>query len=704
MLKKEVNYEFRKRMLSVHQKDRRDYSKIKADNELEIFDGMAVYIPKNSEPVLINAARDFSDYMFDSMGVSVIIKKGDKTNSESAIVIKLADECGYDLGDYATYRGYKLIVDNNGITIYANDYRGAQQALFYLEDLMNIRRAPYLKCGSESRKPMFSPQMVHSGYGDDLFPNEHLNAIAHEGRDSILIFVRGYNQTSFGFLDFNELIYRASLYGLDVYAYSYIKSKIHPCDEGAEAYYESTYGDLFKKCPGFKGLVLVGESAHFPSKDPNTTQEMVSADGIPTTEITSFYYPCYDYVDLVNMIKNVSRKYIPDLDVVFWSYNFSSAPIEARKKLIERLPEDISFQITLDKSEHYDLDGITELVADYSLTRAERSSIFDEEADIVKNTGMKLYAQANTAGRGWDYGVLPYHPAPYQWIKRFKSMLEAKEKYGLCGLMESHHYGIFPSFISKLSSWCFTATDNEKTMEEMLLEIISAEFGEENVEKVDEALHYLSESIDHHTATGEDQYGAFRCGPSYPFCLAMKMNVPSAPYAHMGNSIIVPEYCVEHYGRATLIGERIWKEIDALHISMDYLDKAKAVLNAIENKNDNLLYLDNMVNYMCCYVRTGISAKYWHTLKAKFDYYRTKEELEQVLNDMETLLLAEKKNAEEAIKYVELDSRLGWECAMEYVGDKASIEWKLRQLNYVLKKELVNYRKSLKMANGEYLV
>lgn len=30
---------------------------------------------------------------------------------------------------------------------------------------------------------------------------------------------------------------------------------------------------------------------------------------------------------------------------------------------------------------------------------------------------------------------------------------------------------------------------------------------------------------------------------------------------------------------------------------------------------------------------------------------------------------------------------------MEYVGDKASIERKLRQLNYVLEKELINYRK-----------
>lgn len=34
--------------------------------------------------------------------------------------------------------------------------------------------------------------------------------------------------------DFNDLIDRASKYGIDVYAYTYMESKMHPEDEGAE--------------------------------------------------------------------------------------------------------------------------------------------------------------------------------------------------------------------------------------------------------------------------------------------------------------------------------------------------------------------------------------------------------------------------------------------------------------------------------------
>ena len=110
--------------------------------------------------------------------------------------------------------------------------------------------------------------MVHSGFGIDQFPDCHLRDIAHSGMDAILVFTKDVNTTTCGFLDFNELIVRAAKYGIDVYAYSYMKSKFHPLDDGAEEYYESTYGRLFEKCPGLKGVILVGESLGFPTRDP----------------------------------------------------------------------------------------------------------------------------------------------------------------------------------------------------------------------------------------------------------------------------------------------------------------------------------------------------------------------------------------------------------------------------------------------------
>ena len=52
---------------------------------------------------------------------------------------------------------------------------------------------------------------------------------------------------------------------------------------------------------------------------------------------------------------------------------------------------------------------------------------------------------------------------------------------------------------------------------------------------------------------------------------------------------------------------------------------------------------------------------------------------------------AEVENAEQTIPLVEADSRLGWEPSMEYICDKAHLEWKLRQVRQVLQMELPRY-------------
>ncbi|MBE5866491.1 MAG: hypothetical protein E7292_09835 [Lachnospiraceae bacterium] len=692
MLQKEINYEFRKRLLTIHEPDRRDISLKPEENELELKDGVAVYIPKDADEVIITAARDFVDYLLVSMNVSAILKKGHLQAGEVAIQVTLAEAEGIDLGEYQCYRGYRVVVDN-GVKIYANDSRGVAQALYYMEDLMNMRLAPFLKKGTVSRKPLYSPQMVHSGFGLDQYPNEHLSKIAHEGRDAILVFTKAVNLSPIGFLDFNELIFRAARYGIDVYAYSYMKSSVHPCDEGAEDYYESTYGTLFKTCPKLKGVVLVGESVNFPSKDPRVAKEMVNDDGIPSIKQTSFYYACPDYVDLITMIKNVSRKYNPEADIVFWTYNFSQTPTEDRVKLIKSLPKDISLQVTFEKSERYEMNGIRQYAADYSLVLEGYSKVFAEEAQAAKEAGIRLYSMTNTAGLTWDMGTVSYEPMPYQWMKRYRRMKEAHDKWGLCGIMECHHYGFTPSIITKLSQWCFTESDGEELeMEEILQKVLIGEYGKKHAEAVNQALRAFSEVSPRLIPSGEDQYGAFRVGPSYPFCLSRKINLQAMPHAMFGTSIVVPTYCTEPYGRASLIAERIWKEIDSLKEAKVFMNQGIAILEQLEDKNDNLLRLENMAKFISCYIQTGIHAKEWHVLNSKFDCYTDHAELGKVLDDMEKLLLAEKANATEAITYVELDSRLGWEPSMEYLGDKEHIEWKLRLIEYVLEVELKNYK------------
>jgi hypothetical protein len=121
--------------------------------------------------------------------------------------------------------------------------------------------------------------MVHSGYGLDIFADDYMRYIAHYGITTLLIYVRSLDD----YREFNDIIDRAAQYGLNVYAYSALFNRAYPEGEEGFKYYDALYGELFRRCPGFAGIVFVGESAEFPSKDPTTTgrlrQDNIGPDG-----------------------------------------------------------------------------------------------------------------------------------------------------------------------------------------------------------------------------------------------------------------------------------------------------------------------------------------------------------------------------------------------------------------------------------------
>ena len=87
-------------------------------------------------------------------------------------------------------RKYRVRISKGGVAVTAGSPRIAAQAFYHLEDLMNLRRAPFLKCGEETREHLFSPRMTHSAWGLDEFPEGHLRQIAHAGIDAIVVFIR----------------------------------------------------------------------------------------------------------------------------------------------------------------------------------------------------------------------------------------------------------------------------------------------------------------------------------------------------------------------------------------------------------------------------------------------------------------------------------------------------------------------------------
>lgn len=176
----ERNYAFRQRIDQVHRPDRRDLDCCPNSDEVVFEDDWRIALPRKASAYLLGVAKDLQDYLLTSMNVSVLLVRVDDLQDAGTQVIVLGtQETVADAGDALSIpRSYRLQISADRISVCGYDERGVGQACYYLEDLMNLREAPFLTLGDETREPVFSPRMVHSGWGIDQFPNAQLNAIA----------------------------------------------------------------------------------------------------------------------------------------------------------------------------------------------------------------------------------------------------------------------------------------------------------------------------------------------------------------------------------------------------------------------------------------------------------------------------------------------------------------------------------------------
>lgn len=701
-MKTEKHYEFRKRLAEVHKKNIRDFHLQPEVNELALTNGCRIVISPDASEVILTAAKDFADYLFTSMNVSAMLWREALTadilypadDTAAPISVFVGTEAEMEVSfSLPAMKGYRIETTSH-IIVCGFDDRSAAQGLYFLEDLMSIRKAPFLEKKPIERQIRFSPRMLHSGYGLDEFPEEHLASIAHAGRDAILVFTKETDITPYGYLDFNDLIRRAAKYGIDVYAYSYLKITMHPDDPGAGEAYDKLYGTLFKNCPGLRGIVMVGESVEFASKDEHVGKcGRAPADELPTGKPRPGWWPCYDYPQWLNLVKNTVRRYKPDADIVFWTYNWGWVEEKYRIQLINSLPTDISLLVTFEMFEQYVKDGITEHCSDYSIVFEGPGKYFTSEAKAASKRGIRLYSMTNTGGMTWDMGVVPYIPVPQQWIKRYRNMIAANEDWGLCGLMESHHFGFYPSFIGDLSGRVFDF--GAGTPEEELLKALGKHYGTEHAPVLSKALSYWSEAITYFVPSDEDQYGPLRVGPAYPFILNRHVDVPCAKYAMFGSRICNTNYLSlppNNRLKETAMSLRIPKEIGFLAKAGELYREGLKIMKALPEPGEELLRLINLGEFIVCIITTNLHMKKWYLIRRALEAVSTEEEAVVQLDKLTKIALEEIENAKAAIPLVEFDSRLGWEPSMEYVCHRENIEFKIRHLQYVLDNEIPTLR------------
>lgn len=693
----ERRYQFRDRLNCIHEKDRRDLSLKPGADDFVFVDGVKIAIPASAGEVLYTAARDFEDYLWVSMGVSASVVKGSDAGVTIALDASLAD------------RQNKISVTPGKVVIRAKDERAAAQALYHLEDLMNLRRAPFLAKGEEDRTMLFSPRMTHSGFACDVFPDPYLSHIAHAGMDAILIFVYDIDSTKGNktHQDVNETIRRAKRFGIDTYLYSYIHAFAHP-DEGT-APFENTYGRVSAAYPDAKGFILVGESCEFPSKDPRVIPIAARDRGKEhegDTRPMAGYFPCSDYPQWVKAVTDAIRRHNPKCDVVFWTYNWGGAKDEYRKTLLTNLRKDISLMATWAMCGNCTLpNGLTFHCDDYTQTPVDPGHYFSTEAEWSKKLGLKLYSQACTGGITWDFGSVPYMPVPQHWKKRWDKMIAAHYDWGLAGIMEGHHQGWYPNFVTELSKEAFTR--GGIPFEKHIRMIAARDFGEADADAVVEAWNKWSEASSYIPPTHFNQYAMLRTGPSYPFnALGPRIQTGIGgdgsgdyPYSrHAPNKLGI---CRLNYADDQI---RQWKEgldyfprievpADELKIELDgfrhaerlFMEGSATLKRAAEKlsgtRREKAMRTANLGEFMGRTCRTAVNVK---TAAAQENIVlsKTSSDAEKAAAKAVIFELArdEYRNAEAALPLVDADSRLGWEPTMDYCGGREQIEWKLRRM------------------------
>ena len=686
----EAPYAFRTRLVTVHRTDRRDYSRRAAADEYAFANGTQIVVADGAPELVRRAAEDFREYLLVSMGINASVR-AESDPAKPGLVRGVTVATGR-----SGARAFEIAVGEDGVRIDATDDRMAAQAFYHLEDAMNYRKGPFLKKRTYVRRPMFDHRFTFSGFGDDLFPDEHLNQIAHHGFMGIEIWLDDYDVISQGpRQDVNDLIARAAKFGLETMLQPRNRAFVHPDDPKAREMYDAAYGALAKYYPHTGGISFCGEVCEFPSKDPRACGRSYR-DKSPRdpNDRRPFpgWFPCSDWADWAKMVKDIVRAYNPSCKFIFSTYNWGNKDERARADLIAALPKDITLIPTFEMFErHVKRNGLESPVADYSLSFPGPGRYFASEAAQAKAAGIELWSNCNTAGLSWDFGNIPFQPAPWQWKKKWDGVKAAHAKWNLTGLRENHEYGWYPSFIAELEKEYLV--DEDVDFDALVRAIAVRDYGEENADKAMRAWRLWSRAANDYVPTDENQYGPCRIGPAYPFNFfgenlqkdwKQPEDFPLTPGFVF--SICHFDFIKPIGGLGTsavgLTEEMELKEIDLFESQVaDYRDGAKMFREIASGLPEGPRVEANRMaalgEYLMHACRTVVNLKKGRMAWRKGDRATVLE-----------LARDEYANAQAALKVVDEDSRLGWLASSDYTGSRPQIEWKLRKMRELYGKAL----------------
>jgi len=656
-----------------------------------------------------------------------------------------------DLGEEA----YRLETGPHRCRILAAGTEGIRRGIFYIEDEMLSRRAPFLPLGTVERRPFIRRRISRCFFGPikrppkmrdelmddvDYYPEQYLNRLAHEGINGLWLTVefRDLYPSSYTpeagqhaeqrLAKLRRTVAACLRYGIRTYIFcieprcwdkdspvperypelagSHVdggRRCFCPSSEAARRYLYGAVNSIFKAVPELGGLINItfGER-------PTTCLSALSAGGEGRVDCPrcSKKAPWEILHASLSAMERGMHDAAPDAELISWLY-MPQAKGALREGLAPwvyeipaHTPKGVILQFNFESGVRQRVFGKELIGGDYWISTPGPSSRFERVATIARKHGTPVSAKIQT-GSSHEVATVPYVPVPSLLYRKFAGM----RRLGVSHTMLCWYFGNYPGPMNKaageLSFGPFP--ENEDIF---LRRLASIDWGENNAPAVVEAWKHFSEGYQNYPLTNLFQYyGPMHDGPVWPLLLKPK-DAPLSPTWLLGSTTTRKPWPPSGDRIGECIGAALTLEetVELARRMSTSWDRGVEILRGLEpryrDEPERMLDI-GVARALGIQFRSGYNILRFYQVREQMLQGEGPERLE-MLKQLSGILREELALDEQLLELSERDSRLGFHSEAEgyrYFPEK--IRWRMRQLRKVLDTDVPELEQQIR--NGELL-
>jgi hypothetical protein len=359
------------------------------------------------------------------------------------------------------------------VTLSGTSAASLMQAVYWLQDEMELNGGPWLTRGTVERLVAWDPRYLYSYfalYGDPLlepeidpFPDGYLEKLARAGLNGVWMQSVLSNMApsklfpEFGaraderIANLNKLIERAGRSGLKIFLYvneprsqpaAFFAGR--PELRGAESrglyamctsqqpvrqWISDSLAHVLERAPDLGGVFTITMSENFTNCHSRQRPESCPRCSKRTM---------WDVVgEVIQTVRDGVRRSSKTAEVINWDWAW---PPELCQNLIPKLPPDTRFMSVSEWSTPIERGGIKTEIGEYSISVVAASPHTTANWKLARSAGVRTMAKTQF-NNTWEISAVPYIPVPHLIARHCAGLTRA----GISGLMASWTLGGYPS-------------------------------------------------------------------------------------------------------------------------------------------------------------------------------------------------------------------------------------------------------------------